>query len=102
MRLNLCKVEVIKDTIDRIMQEWQEQRKRPAGDNPEVLLKKILTKKELGHVRFNYLRKGTLNINVDSSAWLYQLNLRRENLLAKLGKQSKTIKDIRFRLGETK
>ncbi len=68
----------------------------------ERSLKKILTKKEIGHIKFNYFKKGILNIIVDSSSWLYQLSLEKDGLLAKLRKNLKNIKDIRFRLGEVK
>jgi hypothetical protein len=94
-------MEVIKDTVKNLMQSWDVKRKRASKDDPRVLLKKIFTKKELGHVKFNYFRKGTIGINVDSSAWLYHFSLQKENLLAKLHrKHSNTIKDIRFRIGE--
>ena len=67
----------------------------------EDLLKKTLTEKELGHIKFNYFKRGILNITVDSSSWLYQLSLSKDDLLARLRKKLKEIKDIRLRLGET-
>lgn len=69
---------------------------------PQELLKKVLTKKELGHIKINYFRKGILSINVDSSVLLYQLSLQKKRILAALGSESVQIKDIRFRIGEIK
>lgn len=71
-------------------------------DTPEDFLKKILTKRESKHIKVNYFRKGVLGINVDSSSWLYQLSLGKEDLLLKLTTRFKEVKDIRFRLGEVK
>jgi len=92
-------MEKIKDIVIDVIQGLEA--KKRAQDEPELLLKRVLPKKELGHVKFRYLRKGVLGITVDSSAWIYQLNLQKPELLAKLGKKSKAIKDIRFYIGET-
>lgn len=92
-------MESIKDIITDVLQGLKT--KRRTQDEPESLLKRVLPKKELGHVKFRYLRKGVLGITVDSSSWLYQLNLQKPQLLAKLGKRSPTIKEIRFYMGET-
>ena len=92
-------METIKDIVTDVIEGLKD--KKRAQDEPEVLLKRVLPKKELGHVKFRYLRKGVLGITVDSSTWIYQLNLQKSELLAKLGKKSKGIKDIRFYIGET-
>lgn len=96
-------MEAIKETVNNLMQTWEAKKKKSAAlGDPEVLLKKALTKKELAHIRFKYFKKGILGINADSSVWLYQLSLKKEDLLAKLNKRSKMIKDIRLTLGERK
>jgi len=64
------------------------------------LLKKLLTKRELQHIKFNYFRKGILGISVDSSGWLYHLSLKKEGLLISLQKNLTDLKEIHFRLGE--
>jgi len=92
-------METIKDIITDVILGLEA--KKRSQDEPEFLLKRVLPKKELGHVKFRYLRKGILGITVDSSAWIYQLNLQKPELLAKLDKKSKAIKDIRFYIGET-
>jgi len=91
-------MQTIKDIIPDVIQGLEA--KKRAQDEPELLLKRVLPKKELRHVKFKYLRKGVLGITVDSSGWIYQLNLQKSALLAKLGKKSKAIKDIRFYIGE--
>lgn len=92
-------MEAIKETIKNVMQSWG-QGKQAAVTDPEQLLKKILTKKELAHIKFSYFRAGILGINVDSSSWLYKFSLQKETLLEKLSKKISSIKDIRFRIGE--
>jgi len=92
-------MQTIKDIIPDVIRGLET--KKHAKNELELLLKRILPKKELGHVKFRYLRKGILGISVDSSSWLYQLNLQKPQLLAKLGKKPPTIKDIRFYIGET-
>jgi len=93
-------MEAIKETIRNVLQSLSEKKQKPTL-NPEELLKKVLTKKELGHIKFNYFRKGILSMNVDSSTWLYSLSLRKENLLVGLKEKLVDLKDIRFYIGET-
>lgn len=93
-------MQAIKDTVWEVMRALKTKKTKEPNNNPEALLKKTLTKKELRHIKFNYFKRGLLCLNVDSSVWLYQLSLKKENLLVKLGKTMPGIKDIRLRLGE--
>lgn len=95
-------MEAIKDTLQRVMQSWEAKVKLSARDDPQALLKKCLTKKESGHIKFRYFKKGVLGTNVDSSTWLYYFNLQKEPILSKLRKRSEKIKDIRFHIGDLK
>jgi len=93
-------MERLKDTIDALMAGLSEKNAGARGDNPEQWLKKALTKKELGHIKVKYFSKGILGLSVDSSAWLYILNLRKEELLKKLKQENSGLKNINFRIGE--
>jgi hypothetical protein len=93
-------MELIKDTVKNIIESLEKIKKDNPQSNPQVVLKKILTKKELRHIKFNYFRKGIFGIKVDSSAWLYYLNLHKEGLLNKLSRVYPEIREIRFSLGE--
>lgn len=55
------------------------------------------------HSRLVSLRRGTAFINVDRSSWLYELTVRKKELIASLGEalRGKKVKDLRFRIGET-
>lgn len=51
------------------------------------------------HTKIVYLTKNKIQVNVDSSGWLYDLNLRKARICGRLQK-SLAIEDIRFRLGK--
>lgn len=95
-------MEQIKDTIGRLLDGIRNHNTLSGQNDPEAWLKKVLTKKELRHIKCNYFRNGTISVNVDSSVWLYQLNLRKKDLLFQLTQESSIIQDIHFRLGEVK
>ena len=93
-------MEAIKDTIGAVMQALKSGKGTSAEAKTQAALKKLLTKKELKHIKLNYFKKGILGIRVDSSSWLYQLSLEKESLLNGLRKDLTEIKDIRFSMGE--
>jgi len=68
----------------------------------EDLLNNCLTKQEFKHIRVNTFKKGTLRITVDSSSWLYSINLKKEQIFKAMKKDLTDIKEIRFSLGEIK
>lgn len=93
-------MEEIKDTIAVLMRQLQKKQEGDKENNPDEWLKKILTKKELKHIKVDYFRQGVLGVSVDSSSWLYTLGLKKAELVEKLKKESPKIKDIRLRIGE--
>lgn len=68
----------------------------------EELLNKFLTKQEFKHIRINTFKKGILYITIDSSSWMYSINLKKGQLLEEIKKSLSDIKDVRFFLGELK
>jgi len=95
-------MERIKDTLQSVMQDLINKKGGTNNEDPGAWLRKALTKRELGHIKFQYFRKGILGVIVDSSVWLYSLSLNKEDLLRKLKKCSGQIKEIRFSIGEIK
>lgn len=95
-------MEAIKNTVGSVLRELAAKKKQSAKDDLSPLLKKIFTKKESAHIKFNYYRKGIVGLSADSSSRIYSLNLQKEKLLVKLRGKIPGIKDIRFYLGETK
>jgi hypothetical protein len=96
-------MELIKDTITSVIHDLVAKKSGAAADaDPEGWVKKALTKKELRHIKVNYFKKGVLCLSVDSSAWLYNFNLQKSSLLARISKQSKTVENLKFYLGDIK
>lgn len=56
------------------------------------------------HARPASLKKSKLVVNVDGSSWLYELTLKKKEILKKLEGHlgNKRVSDIRFRIGEVK
>lgn len=79
-------------------------RKRLTQDRVRRAWKAVVGKRAKAHTLPVSLKKGTLSINVDSSAWLYELTLKRREILKKLDSKIKgnKIRLIRFRIGEVK
>lgn len=88
---------VLKDVLEKLSQA------KKGGISEIVARWPALAGRELArHTRPANLRSRTLLVNVDESAWLYQVNLQKEALLKavqkKMGKQK--IQEIRFRIGK--
>ncbi|MDD3906030.1 MAG: DUF721 domain-containing protein [Candidatus Omnitrophica bacterium] len=60
--------------------------------------------KAAGHSRPVAIKKGVLTINVDGSGWLYELTIKKRELLEKLKEnlnlKGKQLKNLRFRIGD--
>lgn len=94
-------MQTIKDTVQAVINGLRDKHQKKAKDDPRAWLKKVLSKKERVHIGFKYFNKGILGLKVDSSSWLYYMNLHKEELLEKLKKNNITVKDVRFWMGET-
>lgn len=90
----------IKDVIEEVIRSLTTKKSGDKDADPQEWLKKTLTKKELGHIKFNYFRKGVLGVCVDSSAWMYSLSLKKEKLLGKLKEYNPGIKEIHLSIGD--
>jgi len=93
-------MELLKNTLDNVMCQLGAKKTVFQDTGPQQWLKKALTKKELGHIRVKYFSKGILGLSVDSSAWLYILSLKKEELLKELKKENLELKNINFSIGE--
>jgi len=79
------------------------QRNKSDAARQEVagLLRQALSRGEQRHAKLRYFKDGVVGVSVDSSVWLYHLNLKKEELLKTMREESATVvKDIRFHLGE--
>ncbi len=62
----------------------------------------VIDKKIKGHSKIEGFAEGVLLVCVDSSAWLYQLTVEKEDLLRKMKKEIPQIQSIRFKIGKVK
>lgn len=95
-------MEKIKDVIEDVIRNLTAKNLGDKDTDPKAWLKKALTNKELGHIKFHYFRKGVLGIRVDSSAWMYSLSLKKEGLLSKMREYSPGIKEIHLSIGDVR
>ena len=61
---------------------------------------RIVNNKEASHTKLEGFKEETLLVNVDSSAWLYQMNLKKKKILEDLQKDFPKVKKIYFKLGK--
>ena len=91
----------IKDVINDVVEGLSSGKNRPQ----EQILKiwqEVLGKKTSKHTKIMGLYKGVLLVNVDSSVWLFHLNLKRGALLKKLRSATGELKEIKIRIGSVK
>ena len=93
-------MEKIKETIYRVMHELDNRQKNPQTDAIAAWLKKALSAKERKHISSCAEYKGILRFKVDSSSWIYYLNLKREALLSGIRQSLPRIREIRFSVSE--
>lgn len=60
----------------------------------------IVDRSEALHTRIEEFRNGMLMVNVDSSARLFQINLKKKEILGKLQKEIPEVKTILFKMGK--
>lgn len=96
------KPEQIADIIERVVGKAAKNRQREQ-ENIETAWLASVDEKVKKHTKISSLKDKTLRVNVDSSAWLFELrNKHKKDILAKLKQKAgeKKIKDIRFKIGE--
>lgn len=93
-------MERLNKTLVEVMQGLEAKKHLAGPDDLQQGLKKTLTKKEMQHIKVKYFHKGILGLDVDSSAWLYILSLKKAELLEALKLFYPELKNITLRIGE--
>ena len=91
----------IKDIVYQVIKN-AETRKEYASGDLEKTWEQLLEKKELEHTKILGVKEDRLWVEVDSPAWLYQMNLRRGRILKGLSKEIPQIKSLYFRVGKVR
>ncbi|MBL7130324.1 MAG: DUF721 domain-containing protein [Candidatus Omnitrophica bacterium] len=87
---------ILNDVINNILKKQQQN---PEGDIESIWIR-CVRKNVAQHTKTRFFKKGKLYINVENPAWLYELNMKKEDILKRLQKLSKNrIMDVRFKVG---
>ncbi len=94
-------MEPIRITTQRLIRNWSAQGQTKTEDTLGNGLKKFLTKQEQKHITCYFLKDSRVILNLDSSAWLYLINLKKKQLLKNLNqilKPDQTVIEVLLRL----
>jgi predicted nucleic acid-binding Zn ribbon protein len=91
----------LKDILKDVWRDLAKKQKDQDSDKVQAAWDRIVGPKASAHTRIVYLTKDKIRVNVDSSAWLYSLNLKKERIKNEL-KNTLGIDDVRLALGGIK
>ncbi|PIQ89193.1 MAG: hypothetical protein COV72_04430 [Candidatus Omnitrophica bacterium CG11_big_fil_rev_8_21_14_0_20_42_13] len=79
----MVKPVAIKDVVGDVIQELSEG---SGVSKPRIIeaVNSAVGRKAAGHIKTEYFKNSKLTINVDSSVWLYKLNMQRKQILDNL------------------
>ena len=89
----------IKDVVREVIQKISSKKAEEQIQLQEIW-KKIVGEEAIRRTAIGGLKDGILMIHVDSSAWLFQMNLRRKTFLREVQKTHPDIKKIVFKIGK--
>jgi hypothetical protein len=82
----------LKETLKTVLKNIEAASLVSEKDRINTALASVLSEKELKNIEIRSLYKGALEIFCASSAWLYQINLKKQKILECLQKETKDIK----------
>jgi predicted nucleic acid-binding Zn ribbon protein len=94
-------MEPISKTAQQLIRGWSAHRQDKGAVTIKNNLRQLLTRQERKHITTCVLKNTQLLLKVDSSAWLYQLNLKKEQLFRCLNQSlgpTQKIEEILLRL----
>lgn len=91
----------VKDILKDVLHDLLKKQKDLNADKVQAVWDKIVGPKASQHTRIVHLAKDRIRVHVDSSAWLYEMNLNKERIQGELRKALK-IQEVYFRLGSVK
>ena len=94
-------MEEVKDIVKSVVADLTRKHRREDLDRAQKAWKRCVGPAAFVHSRIVHLTKERIRVNVDSSAWLYDLNLRKGRIVRELAR-SLNIKEVSLRLGEVR
>lgn len=92
-------MEEIKQVLQAVFKELTEKLNQNDFDAALKTWQRIVGEKAARHTKIVYLTKDKIQVNVDSSVWLHELNLKKRSIQARLQEALK-IQKVILRLGE--
>jgi len=93
----------IKDVLSAVILNMSGEKKEKI-DHIKEAWKEVVDKKAISHTWPAAYKAKRLVVNIDASAWMYELNLEKQKIKTKLNeklnKDGITINEIIFRIGE--
>jgi hypothetical protein len=74
-------MESIRSTTQKLIRDWSAQSRGKGEGIIKNGLRRFLSRQEQRHITRYFFKDARMIINVDSSAWLYQLNLKKGQFL---------------------
>ncbi|NQU19118.1 DUF721 domain-containing protein [bacterium] len=94
-------MESIKSILNVVIGDIQKKQQQYPQEKIENIWKKCVKKIISQHTKASFFKKGKLYVNVENSAWLYELNTKKEDIVKRLKKISKNkIKELRLKIGD--
>lgn len=94
-------MDAIKDIIPQVIEQLS-QRKPEDQNKIQRIWRNVIDAKMAQHCLLANFFDGILTVVVDSSSWLYQMNLNRKKILDELREEMPEIKNIQFKIGKVK
>lgn len=91
----------IKDVVNQVIEKISIKQPVEQGKIDRIW-QNVLNEQELKHTCLEGIKDGKLSVNVDSPAWLYQMQIRRTKILERLKDELPDIKSVFFRIGKIK
>ncbi|MFH1691879.1 MAG: DciA family protein [Candidatus Omnitrophota bacterium] len=89
----------IKQVLQAVFKELTDKQSQTHFDKAVKELERVVGKRAGQHCKIVYLTKDKIQVNVDSSVWLHELNIKKRHLEKQL-RESLSIKTVVLRLGE--
>ena len=92
-------MEEIKDIVHKVI-DHMAARKPQEQNKIRRIWDRFLKGQGLEHTKILEFKDGNLVVNVDSAVWLFQLNMKKANILAVLREDVPEVKNIFFKVGK--
>jgi predicted nucleic acid-binding Zn ribbon protein len=92
-------MEELKEVLTGVLEGLRKKSRQEELEKAQKAWRKAAGPKAVAHTKIVRLTKGVIRVNVDNSAWLFDLNLKKKRILKSLQK-AMSVEDIRFQLGE--